>query len=195
MFRPAPPTLIDNRVQYFQLGSVGRKESLVSELSRFGEIIRIDVPNGEIEQLFIQYKNDNSGNHYWDFNPSDRDYPLYTKYRCPNYTLSQSSHTILRVPSLSEFDIRKAILLYFNISFDDTLIVHANDSKIEQQVRETSKKFIIVYQCMNHDRIAKKSPVDKLREEMIEKVVLNKLVIEEVLLEYPIWDDDEYLQC
>lgn len=200
VLRPAPPTLIDNRVQYFQLGSVGRKETLVSELSRFAEVIRIDVPQGSIEQLFIQYKND-SHDSQWFFYPSDRKYPLYTKYQYENLVLSRYSHTILRVPSISKEDIERTISLYFKFPEKDTLIVLANELNNEEQRKAVKdfikigedKRYVVVYHdYLNYDEKVK-SILDKIRDDIIKQILLNKAVIEEVLVEYPIWDNDEDL--
>ena len=194
VFRPAPPTLIENRVQHFQLGSVGRKKSLVAELSRFAEVIRIDIPNGEIEQLIIQYKNNNTdSDSHWEFKPFNKRYPLYSKYPFWGRGRVQYPDAIIRVPSIRDSDIEKAISGYYGFPLEETLIIHADKSNIEQN-ETTEKKYIVVYYYYNeylnctHSEIIK-SQLNRFRDINIKKIVLNEMVVEEVVLEYPTWDD------
>lgn len=194
IFSPAPPTLIGNRVQHFQLGSVGRKESAVSELSRFAEVIRIDVPNGDIEQLFIQHRKGRD-NFHWDIYASDRKYSLFSKFPQRNGIRLQYSDTVLRSPSSYKMDIKKSISLHFQFP-TKPLIIHADNmikNSLEKLIKSKAKKLYIVVYYLYHEYLNQdftnniKRQLDLFRDKNIKKILFNKIVISEVIVEYPLW--------
>lgn len=193
VFCPKPPTLIENKIQHFQLGSVGQKESVNTELSRFAEIIRLDVTQGMIEQLFIRHKHVHNSSSQWSFIKSDETYPLHTKYLPQSIDIDNSTtDTIIRAKSSSESDVKKVIFQYFQSSPE---CIHAEPGmydKLTDKIKKIKKggtAHIVVYSLAseymkNQHNIT--SELNKFRDEHIEEVLLNKLIINVVVVEMPI---------
>ena len=149
IIHPMPPTLLDNRVQHFQLGSVGRPESFSNELSRFAEIIRLDSNNGIIEQLFIHCINNTPANIYWDFEEeaNHKYYPLYNKFP-RNETRESNSYdaiTILQAKSSTKKDIKEAIECYFINEEEDVEEKKENEKKTRKKRKK--EKILCLQTC------------------------------------------------
>lgn len=195
VYHPMPPTLVGNRVQHIQLGSVGRKESLVSELSRFAEIIRIDVHEGIIEQLFIQFQGPFDKDN-WKFIESEKIYPLYDKFSCRENTKLEKpdSGTILRAKSSNEQDIQEAVDFYFQKK--GIVLLHADETVCEKIERELSKAkgfvHIVVfylYPEYNSELSSKiKGNLDGFRDKHIADILRHKIILNELIVEYPEWE-------
>lgn len=207
VFTPAPPTLIRNRIQHFQLGAVGRKEPKTMEFSRSAEIIRLDIPNEKVEQLFIEYKNTDIG-FKWCFEESRRDYPLYSKFIHTTElakTLRYYNDTLLRAKTSNEADIKKAISTYFNMLSSCRLIIIAADLEVKRNIEslvvdcEKTPVYIVVYyhyieylkseDVRNTRVVSIKQQIDQFKCEHIKEIMLSQITINEVVVEYPFEDD------
>ena len=203
IFTPAPPTLIRNRIQHFQLGAVGRKEPKTMEFSRFAEIIRLDIPNEKVEQLFIEYKNTDIG-FKWCFEESRREYPLYSKFVHTtelSKALQYHNDTLLRAKTSREEDIKKAISSYFNMLSSYRLIIIAADLGIKHNIEslivhhEQKPVYIVVYyhyfeysqieDARDSRVVSIKRQIDLFKCEHIKEIVLSLIIINEVVVEYP----------
>ena len=208
VFTPAPPTLIRNHVQHFQLGAVGRKEHKTTEYQRSAEIIRLNISSEKVEQLFINYKNINT-DFRWCFEESARDYPLFSKFLSKNEVakaLPYYHDTIVRAKSSSTKDVERAIFTYFCLSSSHELKPLAADtdikSKLEellaQQNEEKSLYIVIYYRFHEHIEDANahnslivsiKEQIDQFKNEHIKRFMSYKIIINEVIVEYPLEND------
>lgn len=201
IIHPLPPTLLDNHVQHFQLGSVGRPESFSKELSRFAEIIRLDSNNGIIEQLFIHCINNASTNTYWDFKEetNPKYYPLYNKFPKKDIKQRNSSNTItiLQAKSSNENDIKEAIACYFNKSAEEIICLKAEENTIATAKNKIKNKqngniHIVVYYLYPEYNIEKNAALqkelDKYRDKNMSDFLNGKIIINEVVVEYPDWN-------
>ena len=116
VFSPAPPALIRNRVQHFQLGATGIKEHPTRVVHRSAEIIRLDLSGETIEQLIIENASNgenvegNNGN--WRFVEPVRKYPLFSKFiplKESSRALTNCPDVLLRAKSSDENDIKKPL--------------------------------------------------------------------------------------
>lgn len=203
VFSPAPPTLIGNRVQHFQLGAVGRKEPKTTEFQRWAEIIRLDVSNEKVEQLFVQYKNTDGG-FLWCFEESQKNYPLFAKH------LSKTEHskvlpffhdTILVAKWSGENDIKRSISTYFRIPPAYKLQMMAADldisNRLEKLVGQLQNPLYIVVYYRYQEYIegisihsspirSIKQALDRFRDEHIKILITHQIIINEVVVDYPI---------
>ena len=207
VFSPAPPTLIRNHVQHFQLGAVGRKEHKTIEYQRSAEIIRLNISNEKVEQLFINYKNTDTG-FRWCFEESTKDYPLFSKFLPKNEVakaLPYYHDTILRAKSSSTEDIERVIFTYFCLPYSLELKPLAADidikSKLESLALQNEEKslYIVVY-YKYHEHIVDvnihnaliegiKEQINQFKNEHIKRFMSYKIIINEVIVECPLEND------
>lgn len=207
VFSPAPPTLIRNHVQHFQLGAVGRKEHKTIEYQRSAEIIRLNISNEKVEQLLINYKNTDTG-FRWCFEESTKDYPLFSKFLPKNEVtkaLPYYHDTILRAKSSSTEDVERAIFTYFCLPSSHELKPLAADidikSKLESLALQNEEKslYIVVY-YKYHEHVVDvnihnalivgiKEQINQFKNEHIKRFMSYKVIINEVIVECPLEND------
>lgn len=205
VFSPGAPTFLRNKVEHFQLGLVGQKESKTSEFPRSAEIIRLNASGGYIEQLIISHDKKYNNSH-WVFTEVNHNYPLLYK------SMSQSGEspkpsfrdTLIWAKSSNKKDIESAIELYFQKPENFDLIpVDANKNMIQRLnalVNETNAKplYVVVY-YHSHEYFEKaqtnlqeivliKQQLDSFRDKHIGELMNGQLFINEVVIEYPLND-------
>ena len=204
VFSPAPPTLIGNRVQHFQLGAAGIKEPRKEEFQRSAEIIRLDVSNEKVEQLFIEYKNTKAG-FQWCFEESQRDYPLFSRFLSKSESAKVTPYhldTLLNAKSSSKKDIERSISTYFNLPSSYKLKTIAANSdiknRIESLVSQNEGKFlyIVIYyhyseymegvNIKNSSIASIKQRIDQFKNEHIKELMSYQIIINEVIMDYPL---------
>lgn len=202
-----PPTLINNRIQHFRLGSVGRKEPKTREYIRTASIIRFSPIEGEIELLNMEYER-NKG--VWSFLPHKRNYPLFSKYeKIEINNFKTDNNTFIRATSGEIEDIENAIKRYFknlpeNIK-SNMIIINANDvvkKGLDKYNNAKEYSYIVIYYIysdvffkgreVNNIISEVKDKIIEFQENNIIKVLMNKVIIGEVFVEKPTFDILEY---
>lgn len=206
VFSPAPPTLLRNRVQHFQLGATGIKENPTKEILRFAEIIRLDLSGEKVEQLILEYAKDPDNGDSWRFKRLKEEFPLFSKFIPRKETLKIRSNTfgktVLRVRAFCPDDIKRAIDTYFN---QDSIIISTDDrntlkDRMESivSIRANEMCYIVIYYDFNmylsdnrtngSDMSDIEQQLDDFRERHITEIMMGKIIINEVLIEYPLLD-------
>lgn len=198
-----PPTLINNRIQHFRLGSVGRKEPKTREYIRTASIIRFSPIEGEIELLNMEYVRDKE---VWSFHPHKRTYPLFSKYeKIAIKNFKNDSDTFIRAKGGEIEDIENAIKQYFRNLPDsiksNMIIIDANDvvkKGLDEYVTAEDYRYIVIYYIysdvflkgheVNNIRRDVKDKIIKFQEQNIVKVLTNKIIIGEIFVEKPTFD-------
>lgn len=206
--KTAPPTLIQNRIQHFRLGSAGRREPVSSEHIRTASIIRISPFDSKLEMMHLIYKKNADGKNHWEFFPEASLYPLYSKFdRNIPLPLALGGQTLIKAQSIDKDDIHRAIKTYFNLADNIKLhIIEANEATMEQELKDIDvdvdkpKKHYIVVYCLHHLRYTK-TPMnlaehEKNIDKMIEKYkkyhfdffATNYLIIKKIIVQVPIFE-------
>lgn len=204
---PAPPTLIRNHVQHIQLGAVGIKEPKSAVIPRSAEIIRLNVSEGTLEQLMIKYvdnqKNGPIENH-WDFVETNIKYNLCSKFLSRDKSITNKfflRDTVLTAQSSNRVDVERAIRTYFNVSATHTLVVRKANNNLLYTLRSLKNdgaqpQIIVVYYHFtdymaylhsNNSPITHyKEKLDIFRDESILEFQSGKIIINEVVVDYPL---------
>ena len=207
--KTAPPTLIQNRIQHFRLGSAGRKEPVSSEHIRTASFIRISPFDSKLEMMHLVYKKNAVGKNRWEFLPEASLYPLYSKFdRNAPLSSTISGQTLIKAQSIAKDDIQKAIKTHFNPRDNNIKlhIIEANLTTLEQElnditvdVSQPEKHYIVVY-CLHHLHCTKTAKDLETREKNIdEKIkefkksrfdlfVTNYMIINRIVIQVPIFE-------
>lgn len=198
-----PPTLINNRIQHFRLGSVGRKEPKTREYIRTASIIRFSPIDGEMELLNMEFESNRKEE--WSFLPHTKTYPLFSKFEQIEIKNEQKNEndTFIKARSEMASDIENAIHCYFKGTYRTPQIVNANNV-IEYGLErfyesdDMSDKYIVVYYIYNevyfngreiNGIMARvKSKITSFKEKHLIEVLTNRIIIGEVFVETPIID-------
>lgn len=206
--KTAPPTLIQNRIQHFRLGSAGRKEPVSSEHIRTASILRISPFDSKLEMMHLIYKKNASGENHWEFYPDVSVYPLYSKFdKNVPLPLILSSQTLIKAKSIAPDDIQRAIKTCFNPADNIKLhIIEANQTTLKQQLDDIvadvdkSKKHYIVVYCLHHlhctktakDLVSQEESINKKIEEYkknhFDLFITNYLIIKRIIIQVPLFD-------
>lgn len=205
--KTAPPTLIQNRIQHFRLGSAGRKEPFSSEHIRTASIIRISPFDSRLEMMHMVYQKNAAGAYNWGFRYEDSVYPLYSKFdRNPPLPLSTASRTLIKAQSVAQEDINRAIYTYFNPDGSVKLhIIEANEMTLESRLdaiavnaRLPEMHYIVVffvhhlhYTGLGKDLLADEMNIDDIirsfRIKRLNLFVTNCLIIKKVTILAPVF--------
>ena len=199
------PSKIGNNVVHYNLGSVGRKEKNASEHVRWASLIHIDPLDGSVKHLPIEY---DSTQLNWKIEPERISCSsLRNKYE--NDTAKEEwwrfgrSIPVLHVKSNIDAVIEEKIMKYYGIcTKNKDIIINAefvaskfNDSEFIQSVKDldhnNQQMKIVVYYLddwsiygdskIKSEQIIMKK-IDKLRAEYAEFILLNKLIINEIII-------------
>lgn len=204
--RTEPPTLINNRIQHFRLGSVGRKEPKTREYIRTASIIRFSPIEGDIELLHMEYEGRNKTE--WSFTPHQKVYPLFSKYEKVEIGISRHNHdkeniTIIRSRKGSTEDVEDSIQRYYQKLPDNFVILHAKsiiNNGLDNcfSVNGGFPCFIIVYYMYNEDLFRKiegnniiietRKKIMDFKKQHLMDFLLNNVIISEVIVETPVYD-------
>lgn len=203
-----PPTLINNRIQHFKLGSVGRKEVSTTEHIRTASIIRFSPTDSKIEMMHLVYKKQPNNKCEWEFQPHDTFYPLYSKFdRNKPLPIQLSNLTLIKAQSTNKVDIQKAINAYFEPKGNVRLhIVEANSETIECDLNkidfdEKGIHYIVVYylhhvHCFEATKELEtqryiSNVIEDYTNNHIESIICNRLIIKETIIQVPIFSFKE----
>lgn len=201
--RTEPPTLINNRIQHFRLGSVGRKEPKTREYIRTASIIRFSPIEGDIELLHMEYEGRDKTE--WSFTPHQKVYPLFSKYEKVERQgdLYNDYDTYIRSRKGRVGDVEDAIRRYYSGLQKDLTIVNATDvvnDGLEKYYKNSkaSDEYIVIYYICNDvicNGIEINSIITKTREKISDfrnnhliDVLTNKIIVGEVFVETPVFD-------
>lgn len=192
------PTLINNRIQHFKLGSVGRKEPKTREYIRTASIIRLNPVNGEIELLNMEYEREKG---VWSFNTHNKIYPMFSKYERIKWSYKEGNETFIRAKSDDVGDVKNAIHRYYEylpktikyqiIDADDVV---KNGLDVYYNNCDTCNYFIIYYICKNiffcnfeYNEVRNKAQLEiaRFKEKHIVDVLNNSIIVGEVYIETP----------
>lgn len=206
--KTAPPTLIQNRIQHFRLGSAGRKEPVSSEHIRTASILRISPFDSKLEMMHLVYKKNTSGENHWEFYPDVSVYPLHSKFdRNVPLPLALCDQTLIKAQSIAKDDIQRAIKTYFNPAYNIRLhIIEANLTTLKRElddivvdVNKSEKHYIVVY-CLHHLHCTKTAKDLVTQEESINKKIeeykrnhfdlfaTNYLIIKRIIIQVPLFE-------
>lgn len=198
-----PPTLINNKIQHFKLGSVGRKEPKTREYIRTASIIRISPAACGIELLNMEYNKDKSR---WLFKPDHNIYPLFSKYRAINVgetVINNYNRVIIRAKGVGSEDIIDAIQGYYKYLSDlrspsviiDAYDVSKNSLEAYKTCMDKGAFCVIYFKCYNDD-FCDQELIDKIDEEVYlfrkkhyMSVFTNKIIIGKIFVQIPIFDN------
>ena len=208
--KTAPPTLIQNKIQHFRLGSTGRKESVSSEHIRTASIIRVSPFESKLEMMHLVYKKNTACESHWEFHSDGSVYPLYSKYdRNPPLPAAFNNQTIIKAQSIAKDDIQKAIKNYFNPSKNVKLhIIEANETTLEQELNDiridndidrSEKHYIVIYylQHLHYTKtgmhlVPKEKDIDKKIDQYKKKqfnlFFTNRLIIKKITIQIPFFE-------
>ncbi len=198
-----PPTLINNRIQHFRLGSVGRKEPKTREYIRTASIIRFSPIDGEMELLNMEF---DSNNKEWSFMPHAKTYPLFSKYEQVEIKEENKNETFIRARSEMISEVESAIRHYYKVlptSLTNPLIT-INASDVDNYglekvyVSDGNPQYIVIYYIYNKvyfkgreikDIVTRvKGEIASFKERHLIEVLTNRIIIGEVFVETPIID-------
>lgn len=199
--RTEAPTLINNRIQHFRLGSVGRKEPKTREYIRTASIIRFNPIDGEIELLNMEYER-NKGE--WSFHPHHNIYPMFSKYERIENVYKEGNETFIRARSNYVKDIENSIERYYAY-LDNTInckIINAYDvvnKGLDECYKDSdSCNYIIIYYVCkdiflhgveyNEVRDRTRAEIVNFKEKHINDILNNRIIIGEIYVETPIFD-------
>lgn len=198
----APPSYIGNSVLHFKLGSVGRKEKNASENIRWASLIHIDPISGSVEHLPFVF---NCTQQKWEPKPSNS-YSLRSNYDIctPNKDSWEfnGSIPVLYIKSNIKDIIEERIRKYFEVN-KDAFVIDADqwDNPTEKQgltkaievlaSNNQHIRVVVYYRASqdaygdlkvsdDHKKTMKK--IDQLRTENVKFILLNKLIINEVII-------------
>lgn len=199
--RMEAPTLINNRIQHFRLGSVGRREPKTREYIRTASILRLAPSLGNIEQLNMEYGREQNR---WSFKPDKKIYPLFSKYDEINQVNGKNdNYTYIRAKGQTESDIYGAVKCCYESLWDanNFHVVNAEDA-VRNGLdalsfgKDNLCDIVVVYYNYN-DLSMKESDflklgkqlIDNFKEKHISDILNNRLIVIEVIVETPKIDD------
>ena len=204
VFKPAPPTLLRNKVQHFQLGVTGLQEFATREISRSAEIIRLNPSSEYVEQMIVEHRKDVDSGSYWNFIDTKKKYPLFLKNSLKREVISGKCHyndTVLLSQGMTIYDFEKAIDTYFyTIPSEKIKKVSANENDLKHKlvtiIKENPNKnvHVVIYYDFNeyyrtkdvhegHYSIVKRQ-LAEFRDENIAVLLNGNIVLSEVVIKY-----------
>ena len=204
--RTEPPTLINNKIQHFRLGSVGRKEPKTREYIRTASIIRCNPTGEQIELLNMEHESNLKEE--WSFLPHNKTYPLFSKYEQVEIKndYKKENDTFIRSRCGMQSDVKNAVRLYYKGLPEsiNLMIINSKDivsyglEKLYELDKAASGNYIVIYyiynDCfkedeINSDKMKKiKEEISIFRENHLMEVLTNKIIIGEIFVETPVFD-------
>lgn len=204
--RTEPPTLINNKIQHFRLGSVGRKEPKTREYIRTASIIRCNPTGGQIELLNMEHESNLKEE--WSFLPHNKTYPLFSKYEQVEIKTyyKKENDTFIRSKCGTQSDVMNAVRHYYEGLHEsiNLMIINSNDivryglEELYQLNKASSGNYIVIYyiynDCFKEDDINSgkmekiKEEISIFREKYLMGILTNKIIIGEVFVETPVFD-------
>ena len=197
--RSDPPTLLDNKVQWFSLGNTGRKDKTTSKFIHTASLIRIDPSLNQAELLQMEYDKGASG---WRFKENVRTYPFvpnHVSYRTENK--SDLKLTVITAKSCIKGDVEKAIRDYFGsarLTNTDLIIKQDFEMDTFDLPKSSNSQLIVVWHDYKKHVICKKSndgsclewedAIKRVREKYKMEFLLGKLSLARVYIDYHIPD-------
>lgn len=193
------PTLINNKVQNYRLGSVGRKDPLTGYYTHTATLIRVDRSQNLTEVLQMRYHKDYD---CWIRAKDAETFVLDSKYK--RQFKKGKKHDALKIvaKSNSEDDVEKAIKDYFG--YDDSgninlqIIKDKNINGIEVDSEKTSL-IVVWHDCViqqvflkesdkencsdGHDNIRK--AIEQFKDKHKLDILKGEISIVEVDIDYP----------
>lgn len=197
-----PPTLIKGKTQHFKLGTVGNKVSDSEEFVRFAEIIRLNVAEQKLEQLFII--NDTSRKEgTWRFEQSPQTYPFNSKFiqSTNNAIDTLYEDPILISKTINKKDVLSSTGTYFSVPKGYKIELVSAVLNVSEQLdalikERAGKLFVIVYYSYydyvrNHngrgsDVCHVKEKIELIKDKYKKELIFNDIIINEVVIKYPL---------
>lgn len=195
-----PPTLINNKVQHFKLGCVGRGDPATYNHIRTATLVRINPAQNRTDFIQMEYDN-NRGRGQWTVKNEDSAYPLVSNYKSlHDENKNDFGIVVIRAKSNAENDVNRAIQNYYRSEGWEKTQICIVKEKIDDSfsVPEGEKNVLIVI-WHDYEVFLAKGDREEIKREWKEgidsftaahkgEILTQKITLSEVYVDRPVYD-------